>query len=139
MRVGKDCILESISQNLLTLEICHLHFANTETELKMLCACPHLVKRYCRGLMRIQKCLVNNTKSKQIILQHINQTYQSKLWSQICTHNFPLFLGTLILLDVNTVRMWTSFGFYICRCAELAHLEQLGSCLLFKSDLICRK
>lgn len=59
--------------SLLTLEIGHLHFANVDTELKMLCTCPHLVKGYGRGLMRTQKCLVNNTKSKQIIPEHINQ------------------------------------------------------------------
>lgn len=74
VRVEKDCTLESILGNLLTLEICHLHFANIETKLKMLHTCPHLVKGYGRGLMRIQKCLVNNTKSKQIIPEHVNQT-----------------------------------------------------------------
>lgn len=74
IRVEKACNLESILRSLLTLEICHLHFANIETELKILCTCPHLVQGYGRGLTRIQKCLINNTRSKQMIPEHIKQT-----------------------------------------------------------------
>lgn len=74
VRVGKDCTLDSPLLSLVMLEIRYLHFANIETDLKMLSICPHPVKGYDRGLVRIQKCLVNNTKSKQIIPEHINPT-----------------------------------------------------------------